>query len=182
MASDPLVERVKRGDAAAWNELYGQLAPAVAGYLKFRGAHEPDDLTSETFVAVFRNIATFEGDMDQLRSWVFVIAYRRLCDERRAEARHPDRARHRPSVDSQPPVLGDVERDADAAMSEAEVRRVCVQLVPDQADVVLLRILGDLTVEQIADVVDKSPGAVKQLLRRAFANLRKISDHQAVPL
>jgi RNA polymerase sigma-70 factor (ECF subfamily) len=176
------VERVKRGESAAWNELYNQLAPAVAGYLKVRGAHEPDDLTSETFVAVFRNIATFDGDLDGLRSWVFVIAYRRLCDERRAEARHPDRARHRPTVDDQPHALGDVERDADAAMSEGEVRRVCARLAPDQADVVLLRILGDLTVEQIADVVDKSPGAVKQLLRRAFATLRKISEQQAVPL
>lgn len=182
MASDPLVERAKRGEAAAWNELYTQLAPAVAGYLSFRGAHEPDDLTSETFVAVFRNIATFEGDLEQLRSWVFVIAYRRLCDERRAEARHPDRQRHRPSTEDHPPTRGDVERDADVAMSEAEVRRVCAQLAPDQGDVVLLRILGDLTVDQIADVVDKSPGAVKQLLRRAFASLRKISDHQAVPL
>lgn len=182
MATDPLVERAKRGEAAAWNELYQQLAPAVFGYLRFRGAHEPDDLTSETFVAVFRNIATFEGDRDQLRSWVYAIAYRRLCDERRAEARHPDRARQRPTVDDHAPAMGDVERDADAAMSEGEVRRMCARLAPDQADVVLLRILGDLTVDQIADVVDKSPGAVKQLLRRAFATLRKISDQQAVPL
>src|SRR5690349_13017403 len=92
MALDPLVERAKLGDAAAWNELYRALAPAVAGYLALRGARDADDLTSETFVAVFRNIAAFSGSADKFRSWVFVIAHRRLLDERRASARRPESA------------------------------------------------------------------------------------------
>jgi RNA polymerase sigma-70 factor (ECF subfamily) len=48
--------------------------------------------------------------------------------------------------------------------------------------VVLLRILGDLTVDQVAEVLGKSPGAVKQLQRRAFEALRRLIDREGVPL
>jgi RNA polymerase sigma-70 factor (ECF subfamily) len=142
--------------------------------VRLRGAHDVDDLTSETFIAVFRNIATFDGTIDKFRSWVFVIAHRRLLDERRRHARHPATA---PLVDAC------ATHDAlEGALSEQQVKAMCAQLPCDQADVIVLRILGDFTIEQIAEVIGKSPGAVKQLQRRGLDNLRKISLTQAVPL
>ena len=180
MARDPLVERAKRGEAAAWNELYRSLAPTVAGYLSLRGARDPDDLTSETFLAVFRNIAGFSGSADNFRSWVFVIAHRRLIDERRARHRCPDAA---PLDDITLPARDHVEHDAAGAMSVQTVKALCARLAPEQADVLILRILGDLTVAQIAEVVGKSPGAVKQLQRRGLESLRRLTNsQQAVPL
>ena len=174
MSCAALVERAKTGDAAAWSELYRWLAPAVAGYARLRGAREPDDLTSETFVAVFRNIATFDGTPDQFRSWVFVIAHRRLIDERRKQGRRPATA---PLVD-----IAHASDDFEGALSAEKVKALCAQLPAEQADVIVLRILGDFTIDQIAEVVGKSPGAVKQLQRRGLENLRKISLAQAVPL
>lgn len=174
MPSDALLERAKHGEAAAWSELYRSLAPAVGGYLRLRGAHDPDDLTSETFLAVFRNITSFDGSLDKFRSWVFVIAHRRLLDERRTQARHPHTE-----------TLADTHAtydDPDAALSAERVKTLCAQLPADQADVMVLRILGDFTLEQVAEVVGKSVGAVKQLQRRGLENLRKISLSQAVPL
>jgi RNA polymerase sigma-70 factor (ECF subfamily) len=173
MSSAALVERAKTGEAAAWSELYRWLAPAVAGYARLRGAREPDDLTSETFVSVFRNIAKFEGTPDQFRSWVFVIAHRRLIDERRKHGRRPDTV---PLVDAL-----DAADEFESAMSAEKVKALCAQLPAEQADVIVLRILGDFTIEQIAQVIGKSAGAVKQLQRRGLENLRKISP-QAVPL
>ena len=46
----------------------------------------------------------------------------------------------------------------------------------------MLRILGDLTVDQVAEVLGKSPGAVKQLQRRAFAAIRRLVEREGVPL
>jgi RNA polymerase sigma factor (sigma-70 family) len=180
MATDPLVERAKRGDAVAWNELYRSLAPAVAGYFGLRGARDPDDLTSETFVAVFRNIGTFRGSIEAFRSWVFVIAHRRLIDDRRARGRRPE---SRSLADVSLQARDDVESDAAAVMSVADVKALCGRLAVDQADVLILRILGDLTIEQIAEVMGKSPGAVKQLQRRGLDGLRRLTkSQQAVPL
>jgi RNA polymerase sigma-70 factor (ECF subfamily) len=140
-----------------------------------RGAREVDDLTSEVFLAVFRNIATFTGTEANFRSWVFVIAHRRLQDERRRRLRRAGAGSLRGDDGRGPADVpgGDVEDDALRALAGERVHQLCARLAPDQADVLLLRILGDLTVEQVAEVVGKSPGAVKQLQRRAFATLRR---------
>jgi RNA polymerase sigma-70 factor (ECF subfamily) len=123
---------------------------------------------------VFRNIDTFDGSIDKFRSWVFVIAHRRLLDARRAHARRP-----------RTEILDDSHAaydDPDAVLATERVRALCAQLPAEQADVMVLRILGDFTIEQVAEVVGKSVGAVKQLQRRGLENLRKISLSQAVPL
>jgi RNA polymerase sigma-70 factor (ECF subfamily) len=184
-----LVDRARSGDGDAWTELYGRLAPAVAGYLRLRGARDAADLTSETFLGVFRNIGGFSGTGPEFRSWVFVIAHRRLQDERRRAARRPvdpvgggtghldgDRMAARPGERA-----GHVEDDAFAALEAAEIRDLCDRLAPDQADVLLLRILGDLTVDQVAAVVGKSAGAVKQLQRRGLAALRHMTSSGPYP-
>src|SRR5687768_221494 len=87
---DTRLRAAKNGAEWAWAEIYRDLAGAVAGYLANRGAAEPDDLTSETFLQIARNISTFEGDESAFRSWVFVIAHRRLIDSRRARQRRPE--------------------------------------------------------------------------------------------
>ena len=80
----------KHGAEWAWAAIYRDLAGVVSGYLANRGAAEPEDLTSETFLQIARNISTFEGDESAFRSWVFVIAHRRLIDSRRARQRRPE--------------------------------------------------------------------------------------------
>ena len=66
---------------------------------------------------------------------------------------------------------GDVEQEALAAMGTQRVHELCAALPPDQRTVVLLRILGDLTVEEVARVVGRSPAAVKALQRRGLLAL-----------
>ena len=186
-----LLAAAKAGRPSAWDQLYRWLAPAVAGYVRLRGARDVDDLTSEVFLAVFRNIATFDGTEANFRSWVFVIAHRRLQDDRRRRSRRPvmddslDESASTPirrENRSGEFAGGNVEDDALASISTERVKRVCARLVPDQADVLLLRILGDLTVDQVADVLGKSPGAVKALQRRGFEAVRKILSAEGVPL
>ena len=185
-----LVDRARTGDADAWTELYRRLAPAVAGYLRLRGARDAADLTSETFLGVFRNIGRFSGAGPDFRSWVFVIAHRRLQDERRRAARRPvdpvGSGTGLPLDDDRVGLglrqpAGHVEDDALAVLEAAEIRGLCDRLSPDQADVLLLRILGDLTVDQVAAVVGKSPGAVKQLQRRGLAALRHMTASGPYP-
>jgi RNA polymerase sigma factor (sigma-70 family) len=176
---DGLLIAARAGRPSAWDQIYRWLAPPVAGYLRLRGAHDVEDLTSEVFLAVFRNIATFDGDETNFRSWVFVIAHRRLQDERRSRLRRPP-----PDPIEVAPELtgGDVEHDALGELARERVIVVCGKLAPDQADVLLLRILGDLTVDQVAAALDKTSGAVKQLQRRALEAVRRLVAREGVPL
>jgi RNA polymerase sigma-70 factor (ECF subfamily) len=185
-----VLEAARAGRPQAWEHLYRALAPAVTGYLRMQGAEEPDDLASEVFLGVFRGISTFGGDEGAFRSWVFVIAHRRLQDERRRRYRQV-RTMPVPTAYSEP-AGGDAENDAMRRLATDRVRSVCARLAPDQCDVVLLRILGDLTVEQVADVLGKTVGAVKQLQRRGLEAIRRqateaeptrqISRPEGVPL
>ena len=183
---DALLAEVKAGRPSAWDRCYRWLAPAVAGYLRTQGARDVDDLASEVFLAVFRNIATFSGTESNFRSWVFVIAHRRLQDERRHRFRKPpgheldEAAMNRAAYSGAPGP--DTEEAALRLVATDRVVGLCARLAPDQRDVVLLRILGDLTVDQVAEVVGKSPGAVKQLQRRAFDALRRLLEREGVPL
>ena len=67
-----------------------------------------------------------------------------------------------------------------AALGRGEVLAMCGRLAPDQRDVVLLRIVGDLSIEQVAEALGRSSGAIKQLQRRAFEHLRKEISAEAV--
>lgn len=162
----------------AFERLYHEVAPAVAGYLRLRGASEPEDLTNEVMLGVFRGLGDFEGDAAGFRSWVFTIAHRRMIDDRRRRAVRPAAA-GRPEADTQLPG-GDVEQEALAWLADGRVRRLLDELTDDQRDVLLLRVVADLSVHETARVTDKQPGAVKMLQRRGLKALRRALEREGV--
>jgi RNA polymerase sigma-70 factor (ECF subfamily) len=175
-----VLHAARAGAPWAFERLYVELAPVVGGYLRLQGAAEPDDLTSEAFLGVFGRLASFEGSEQQFRSWVFTIAHRRLIDERRRAVRRPTIMTA--DTDLLDRAGGDVEQDAFAVLGTARVYELCAGLSDDQREVLILRVVGDLTVEQVAAIIDKSVGAVKALQRRALQALRRKLERDGVPL
>lgn len=168
----------RANEAWAFQRLFDELARPVAGYLRMQGAREPDDLVNEVFLGVFSALGNFEGDEGQFRSWVFTIAHRRLTDERRRLGRRPV-----VSDDSvADPMGGDAEHDALCSIGNERARELLGRLAPDQRDVLLLRIVADLTVERTAETLGKTLGAVKALQRRGLAALRTEIVKEGVPL
>ena len=76
----------------------------------------------------------------------------------------------------------DVEEDAARRLATEHLRRLCDTLAPDQRNVLLLRMLADLTVDDIASALGKTSGAVKALQRRGLASLRRQMQREGVPL
>jgi RNA polymerase sigma factor (sigma-70 family) len=171
----------RAGDAWALERLYASLAPAVTGFFRLQRVAEPEDLTSEVFIGVLRNLHAFRGDEAHFRSWVFTIAYRRLADHRRAAGRRPVVW---PLGDS--PDLADlavdVEADVDRLLGTRRVRALCDRLPAGQRDVLLLRLVGKMTIDEIAQAIGRSPGAVKALQRRGLTTLTGVVARQDVPL
>lgn len=176
-----LLARSRCGDGGALEQLYRWLAPTVAGYLRVQGAQAPADLTSEVFLALVSKVMTFRGGPEQFRAFVFVLAHRRLQDERRRESRRSrsvigeafDDARHGSPT-------GDVADDVLDRLAGERVLALCAPLSPDQRDVVMLRVVADLSLEQVAGVVGKTTGAVKALQMRAFDQIRRNISQEAV--
>jgi RNA polymerase sigma-70 factor (ECF subfamily) len=170
---DQVLAAAQAGAPWALERLWVVLAPAVAGYLRVQGAGEPDDVTSDTFVAVFGGLRSFRGSEAGFRSWVFTIAHHRLVDERRRRARRPDPVHEQAEAVAERRPGGDVEAEALRALSTERVRRLCDRLSPDQRDVLLLRMVAGLTLEETAATLDKPAGAVKALQHRAVQSLRR---------
>ncbi len=175
-AFDQVLAAAQHQAGWALTRLYETLSPALAGYLRAQGVSDVDDVTNEVFVAVLTGAGSFSGNEAQFRSWVFTIAHRRVVDARRAKERRPEVD----SLDAGPADAPLARRGSlsaeDAALQSLgteRVARLLGALAPDQRDVLALRVLGDLSVEDIAAAVGKNPGAVKALQRRALATLRR---------
>jgi RNA polymerase sigma-70 factor (ECF subfamily) len=166
-----LLEGARQGSEAAWRELYDGLAPVVLGYLRANNAPDPEDVLSEIFLQVARDLPRFDGDEAGFRSWVFTIAHHRLIDARRRSARRPVEL----SPDPPEPTerADDAAEEALARIGLEEVHRVLALLSDDQRAVLLLRVLADMSVEDVAKTVGKRPGAVKALQRRGLAAVKR---------
>lgn len=156
----------------AWRTIYRDLSPAVLGYLRLRGVAEPEDVTGEVFLRVVRGLGSFSGDEKQFRSWVFVVAHHRMLDERRLRSRKPSEPA-RPERLVSHGATGNVEDEAIDQLAVSEVRAVLDFLSDDQRDVLLLRIVGGLTLEETAAVTGKRIPSVKALQRRGIAAIRR---------
>jgi len=171
---DSTLAAARAGAGWAWEVLYRDLAGSVAGYLRGHRAEEVEDLVSETFLSVAKDIHRFAGGERDFRSWVFTIAHRRMQDAWRAKGRQvPTLDREDAETLAENHWLGDAEHDAMTAMSLLEVHVLIEHLTTAQRDVVLLRVVGDLSVAETAKVLDTSESAVRALQSRALRDLRK---------
>jgi RNA polymerase sigma-70 factor (ECF subfamily) len=178
---EEVLAAARAGAPWAFEVVYRDLAPAVTAYLRLHGAAEPDDLASETFIGVLTGLSGFSGDEGALRAWVFTIAHRRLVDDWRRRSRRPQLADD-PGDALESRVGGDVETDALASLGTEMVLERCNALPADQRTVLLLRILGDLTVEQVAGVMGRTVPSVKALQRRGLTTLRGEDGTKRGPL
>ena len=171
----------REGREWAWAEIYRDLAPPLLGYLRARGAEEPEDLLGELFLQMVRDLAAFEGGERQFRAWAFAIAHHRLVDDRRYRGRRPvDPA----PLDALDTIQANADRSAESTqgIGDRRVRAALGRLPEPQRNVILLRVLGDLSVDQVARVLGKTPGAVKALQRRALASLQRQLSKSSVTL
>jgi RNA polymerase sigma factor (sigma-70 family) len=165
------LEAARLGEGWAFEQVFRTLSPSVCRYLRAQGVRDPDSDTNEVFVRVHRRLPSFEGDVDRFRSWVFAIAHNHAVDQRRWVRRRPVED---PSEEAAPPtVAGDAGDEAMARLGVAGVRRLLGTLSPDQRDVLLLRFLADLSLEQTAQATGHSLTAVKALQRRGLDALRR---------
>jgi RNA polymerase sigma-70 factor, ECF subfamily len=156
--------------------LWEELQPRLLRFLRGLDAVVAEDIAADTWLAAAKDLATFHGDDQQFRAWMFTIARNRLIDWRRREARrHSDAAT--------PEVLGKLPADDDPAITALDVMRadeavalVRSSLPQDQAEVILLRVLGGLDVAEVAEIVRKRPGNVRVLQHRG---LRRLAERLA---
>ena len=157
--------------------LYRELAPGVLGYLRASGAAEPEDRLGEVFLHVARDLHRFRGRDDPVavRRWVFTIARNRATDAAR-------RSRRRPAIaHAEVPDLEDARHIEEPL--DADLVTALRSLTLEQREVLVLRFVADLALEDVASITRRSVGAVKAMQHRALESLREaVSRGGPLPL
>lgn len=179
-----LLADAQAGSDRAVAELYRRHNPRLVRYLRTRAGAEGEDLAADTWLSAARGLARFEGDEDGFAGWLFTIARRRLIDHRRAAGR-------RPASPMSDEVLEDLGRAEPAESAEGallrttvaddEARRIVALLPPDQADILLLRVVAGFDVETVAAIVGRRPGTVRVIQHRALRRLARLLDAEPGP-
>ena len=178
--TDELVAAAAAGDPGARGAIYASLAPKVVGYLRSRGADDPEGLTNDVFLQLLPQLAKISGGAEGVRRLTFTIARARLIDATRSRARSAPAVPYRPETDRR--TVESAEDAAHAALSLARVQAVLDVLPDDQREVLTLRVVADLTIEQVAQIMGRSVGAVKQLQRRGMVTIRQALAERRVTL
>lgn len=169
-----VVRAAGRGEHWALATLFRAYQPALLRYLRAQAPHAADDVASEVWIGAARCLGDFLGDERGFRGWLFTIARRRLIEVRRREARE----RTEPTASEHLDVVMELRGHGDPAMVVLErlgaqrvVDELVAELPPDQAEAVLLRVVGGLSVPEVAEIMDRTPGSVRVLCHRALRRL-----------
>jgi len=170
---DAAVAAAKGGDSHAVEELFRELQPRLLRFLRSMEPGAADDLAAEAWLAVASGMPRFEGDWADFRAWVFAIGRKRLADYRRTAAR-----RRTDAVDAaafaDEHAANDPEDETVGKISGQQAASLIASTLPaEQAEVLLLRVLADLDVDQVASLMQRTPNWVRVTQHRAVENLAK---------
>ncbi len=170
-----VVERAVRGERRALEELFDRYAERVYRYalVSLRNHDDAEDVTSEVFLGVLRNLRNFEWrGSGSFESWLFRVAHNVITTEVRKRIRHPvdlyGSAEDLPAAS----VPGADELVSDGA-GLGEVWEKVARMPRTQREVLALRYIAGLSAEEAGEVLGKSAGAVRVIQHRALAALRR---------
>ncbi len=178
-----LLAGARAGDQGSAAVLFTDLQPRLLRFLRSAEPRAADDLASEVWLAMAQGLGRFEGDLTGFRSWVFTIARRRLADHRRTAARRgTDPVDPHDFFQSREDTTGpDTASSVIDQMSAQEaIDLISATLPPDQAEVLLLRVIGELDVAHVAEVLGRTPNWVRVTQHRGLRRLaERISGNSA---
>lgn len=169
-----LVTRFQLGDRDVFAMLYERYFDRVYANLRgaLRDSHEAEDATQQVFMKVFESLPDYERRRQPFRAWLFTIVRNQAVDELRRRGRvdvmEPDEL-----VENGERDQGDPDLDALQWLSDPDLLLLTERLPEPQRQVLFLRFMVDLSDRQIAQVLNRSPSAVRTLQSRALSFLRQ---------
>lgn len=166
----------KRGEATAIGELWRMFNPKLLRYLRAVVPSECEDVASETWIGLAKTLPSFVGDSRSFESLMFTVARRRVIDFVRKQSVRPELTTLNFENVEKGPGPEEIALSRDSLQSILEWVRL---LPPSQAEVVVLRTVSGLDIAEIAEIVDKTPGAVRVLSHRGLSSLNQMMEGSA---
>ncbi len=186
MAQDDLSALVKRsrsGDKDAFSNLVVRFQDAVynMAYRRLGDADAALDASQETFVKAFSSLEKFRGE-SSFKTWLLAIALREAENQKRTKARQLRRARPFQREDELPSSGGpSPSLPAEVADDVAQVERALLEADSEDAKIILLRDVENLSYQEISEVLEVPLNTVRSSLHRARGKLRAALERPMSP-
>lgn len=177
---DEMLQAARDGFPWALGALYRRFQPGLLRLLAVIAPHSAEDIASDVWLQVAGALPRFRGDESAFRGWLATTARRRVIDAHRRSGRRPVQAAEAATLAGRPGPDRPEDDTIGYLASESAIAQVVSVLSPDQADVVLMRVVGGLDVDQVARALGKQPGAVRSLQHRALRRLARRLDPDAL--
>lgn len=171
-----LIRRAQQGDKPAIGALYRTHVDVIYRYVwaRVRDDEVAEDLTAQVFLKALEGLPSYRPSGKPFLAWLYRIAYARVVDhwrkqERRAEVPLEDTL---PAREPRPEELLEAEADWATAID------LVAQLTDDQQDVVILRFIGEMSLADVAETLNKTVGATKAIQYRALASLARLLERE----
>ncbi|MEU6340461.1 RNA polymerase sigma factor [Streptomyces sp. NPDC046977] len=170
------VRAAQEGDEDGFRFVYRAVQPQLLQYVRsLVGVGDAEDVASETWLQIARDLSSFHGDGDALRGWAARIARNRALDHLRAVGRRPLAAAGVEELLDRPGG-SDTAEEAVAAVGTGAALAAIAALPRDQAEAVLLRVVMGLDSRAAAEVVGKRPGAMRMATSRGLRRLAELLE------
>jgi RNA polymerase sigma-70 factor, ECF subfamily len=174
---DAVLAAAREGDESAIVRLYRDLNLTLVRFLAAQAPGFGEDLAQEVWIAAAERLSSFAGDERGFRAWIFTIARRRLIEHWRRNRRRPEQLVDPSALEE---VAGAAQPADSAVVADDAARTIVAALSPEQAEVVLLRVVGGFDADEVAKITGKRPGAVRVIQHRALRKLAAQFSEEAV--
>jgi RNA polymerase sigma-70 factor (ECF subfamily) len=174
------LDDARRGDEQAFRFLYRAVHPPLLRYLRVLVGEDAEDVASETWLQIVRDLSRFRGDGERLRAWCLTVARHRALDHLRTSRRRPLTVAG-PEALLQRPSPDDTAGSALDALATTSALELIAHLPADQAEAVYLRVVLGLDARHAGRVLGKRPGAVRTAAHRGLRRLATLLDTEQAP-
>ncbi|MFJ1745525.1 RNA polymerase sigma factor [Streptomyces sp. NPDC088116] len=162
------------GDEDGFRTVYRAVHPRLLGYLRtLVGEPDAEDVASEAWLQIARDLDRFSGDADRFRGWAARIARNRALDHIRMRGRRPAVGADETELTGKP-AESDTADEAIEALATGRTMALIAQLPQDQAEAVVLRVVVGLDAKSAARTLGKRPGAVRTAAHRGLKRLAEL--------
>lgn len=164
------IKAYMQGDELAFEELYNQYFPKIYNfiYYKVQNKEQTEDLVSETFHKLIKNLQQFDNSRGKFSTWIYQIARNTVIDFFRNHHQTSD-------IEDAFDIASteDIERQTDASLKLEKVEKYLKTLKAEQREIIVLRVWEDLSYKEIADIIGKKESAVKMQFIRSIKKVKQ---------
>ncbi|MEN9341760.1 MAG: hypothetical protein RIQ54_16 [Candidatus Parcubacteria bacterium] len=170
-----LIEKAKTADQTAFGILYDQYNKQIYRFILLKVSHRQtaEDITHQVFLSAWLNIRGYKNQGFPFSTWLYRIARNKIIDFYRTkrEIVEIDDETNQKITDY---IAIDTAEKANRTWELEHIKKAITSLKPEYQDILIMRFIEDMSIRDIAKIIEKSEGAVKLIQHRAMEQLKNI--------